>query len=115
MIDKADRAVDYLKHILQAIERIERYTADMSQHNFLASELTQDAVIRNFEIIGEASRNIDRNCPEFAAAHPDLPLLNRLRNAQRVSSRVFPCGPRDSLEDDSKRSCYVAKSDQRDT
>ncbi len=55
MIDKAVRAVDYLKHILQAIERIERYTADMSEHNFLASELTQDAVIRNFEIIGEAS------------------------------------------------------------
>ena len=83
MIDKAARAVDYLKHILQAIERIERYTADMGEHNFLASELTQDAVIRNFEIIGEASRNIARNCPEFAAAHPDLPLLNayEMRNA----------------------------------
>src|ERR1017187_5889040 len=44
---------------------------------------TQDAVIRNFEIIGEASRNIERNCPEFTAAHPDLPLLNayEMRNA----------------------------------
>jgi uncharacterized protein with HEPN domain len=52
MIDKAVRAVDYLTHILQAIGRIDRYTADMSEHNFLASELTQDAVIRNFEIIG---------------------------------------------------------------
>jgi uncharacterized protein with HEPN domain len=83
MIDKAARAVDYLTHILQAIERIERYTADMSEHNFLASELTQDAVIRNFEIIGEASRNIEHNCPEFAAAHTDLPLLNayEMRNA----------------------------------
>ena len=83
MIDKAVRAVDYLKHILQAIGRSERYTADMSEHNFLASELTQDAVIRNFEIIGEASRNIERNCPDFAAAHPDLPLLNayEMRNA----------------------------------
>ena len=83
MIDKAVRAVDYLKHILQAVGRIERYTADMSEHNFLASELAQDAVIRNFEIIGEASRNIERNCPEFAAAHPDLPLLNayEMRNA----------------------------------
>ena len=33
MIDKAVRAVDYLKHILQAIGRVERYTADMSEHN----------------------------------------------------------------------------------
>jgi uncharacterized protein with HEPN domain len=83
MIDKAFRASDYLKHILQAIERIERYTAEMSEHNFLASELTQDAVIRNFEIIGEASRNIDRNCPDFTLGHPDLPLLNayEMRNA----------------------------------
>jgi uncharacterized protein with HEPN domain len=48
-----------------------------------ASTLIQDAVIRNFEIIGEASRNIERNCPEFAAAHRDLPLLNayEMRNA----------------------------------
>jgi len=83
MSDKAARAVDYLGHILQAIERIERYTGEMSEHNFLASELTQDAVIRNFEIIGEASRNLERNCPEFATAHPGLPLLNayEMRNA----------------------------------
>jgi len=83
MGDKAARAADYLGHILQAIERIDRYTADMSEAKFLASEITQDAVIRNFEIIGEASRNIERNSPEFAAAHPDLPLINayEMRNA----------------------------------
>jgi uncharacterized protein with HEPN domain len=40
-------------------------------------------VIRNFEVIGEASRNIERNCPEFAAAHAELPLINayEMRNA----------------------------------
>lgn len=83
MGDKAARAADYLGHILRAIERIDRYTADMSEPEFLASEITQDAVIRNFEIIGEASRNIERNCPEVAAAHPDLPLINayEMRNA----------------------------------
>jgi uncharacterized protein with HEPN domain len=81
--DKPSRATDYLGHILQAIERIERYTEDMSEPAFLESGLTQDAVIRNFEIIGEASRNIERNCPEFMTAHPDLPLLNayEMRNA----------------------------------
>ena len=34
----------------------------------------QDAVRRNLEIIGEASRNIETRCPTFAAQHPDLPL-----------------------------------------
>ena len=36
--------------------------------------MNQDAVIRNFEIIGEASKNVERVAPEFVAAHPDLPL-----------------------------------------
>lgn len=83
MNDKNTRAADYLGHILQAIARIDRYTADLGELGFLANELVQDAVIRNFEIIGEASRNIERNCPEFAAAHRDLPLLNayEMRNA----------------------------------
>ena len=50
---------------------------------FLDSKLVQDAVIRNLEVIGEASRNIERVHPEFAAAHPELPLAlaNDMRNA----------------------------------
>lgn len=48
---------DYLAHILEAIDRIDRYTYDMDELAFLNNELVQDAVIRNFEIIGEASRN----------------------------------------------------------
>ncbi|MBI3773779.1 MAG: DUF86 domain-containing protein [Gammaproteobacteria bacterium] len=36
-----------------------------------------------FEVIGEASRNIQRDSPEFAAAHPELPLAfaYEMRNA----------------------------------
>ena len=46
----------------------------MDEAGFVRSELVQDAVIRNLEIIGEASRNIETRCPAFAAQHPDLPL-----------------------------------------
>lgn len=46
------RLADYLAHILDAIERIHRYTEDMTELTFLENELVQDAVIRNFEIIG---------------------------------------------------------------
>jgi uncharacterized protein with HEPN domain len=41
---------------------------------FQSNRLIQDAVIRNFEIIGEASKNVERVAPEFVAAHPELPL-----------------------------------------
>ncbi|WP_363261124.1 HepT-like ribonuclease domain-containing protein [Rhodoferax sp.] len=49
---KSLRVPDYLGHILQAIERIDRYTADLDEIGFLNSELVQDAVIRNIEIVG---------------------------------------------------------------
>jgi len=77
------RLADYLGHILHAIERIERYTDDMGEVAFLNDEMAQDAVIRNFEIIGEASHNIEVYFPEFAKAHPELPLAfaYQMRNA----------------------------------
>lgn len=69
------RLQDYLEHILEAINRIQDYCADIDESGFLESHLIQDAVIRNFEIIGEASKNIDHLFPEFASSNPDLPLL----------------------------------------
>lgn len=77
------RLPDYLGHILEAIERIQHYVEDMDEVGFLDNKLVQDAVIRNLEVIGEASRNIERVHPEFAAAHPELPLAlaNDMRNS----------------------------------
>ena len=82
---KALRVPDYLGHILKAIDRIDRYTAGMDEVSFLDSELVQDAVIRNIEVIGEASSNILRVAPEFAAQHDDIPwqVMYTMRN--RVS------------------------------
>jgi uncharacterized protein with HEPN domain len=77
------RLADCLAHIAEAIERIDRYTGDMDEAAFLSSQLVQDAVIRNFEIIGEASNNIEKHHPDFATAHPELPLsfAYQMRNA----------------------------------
>jgi uncharacterized protein with HEPN domain len=79
----APRLADYLGHILEAMARIERYTRGMDEAAFSQSPLVQDAVIRNFEIIGEASNNIARRYPGFTAAHPELPLAvaYEMRNA----------------------------------
>lgn len=69
----APRLPDYLGHILDAIDRIFRYVDDMDEPAFLVDSKTQDAVIRNFEVIGEAARNIERHAPDFACAHPEVP------------------------------------------
>ena len=77
------RLLDYLEHILQAVERIQDYTEDLDEVTFLKEEMAQDAVIRNLEVIGEASRNIERHFPEFVKTHPELPLASayEMRNA----------------------------------
>ncbi|MBU6225107.1 MAG: DUF86 domain-containing protein [Burkholderiales bacterium] len=79
---KALRVPDYLGHILKAIERIERHTSDVDVVGFLASELIQDAVIRNLEVIGEAANNIQNTDPVFAKAHDEIPwqVMYAMRN-----------------------------------
>ncbi|MDR1708169.1 MAG: DUF86 domain-containing protein [Candidatus Accumulibacter sp.] len=75
-IDKQGVA-DCLSQILQAIERIGRYTDAIDVGGFLQNEMVQDAVIRNIEIIGKAGRDIERAHPDFAEAHPELPVIAR--------------------------------------
>ncbi len=67
------RVVDYLRHIVEAIDRIHRYVLDMTELTFLGDEKTQDAVVRNFEILGEAAHNVEICHAAFAAAHPQVP------------------------------------------
>ena len=50
--------VVYLEHISECIAKIQNYTAGFSERDFLANQLVQDAVIRNFEIIGEATKHL---------------------------------------------------------
>ena len=83
MTQGKQRLPDYLSHMIKAIERIFRYTDQIDEATFLKNEMAQDAVIRNIEIIGEASHNIEQNCQEFATNHPELPLAfaYQMRNA----------------------------------
>lgn len=48
----------FIDDILRSIEKIERYTEGKTFEEFSHNEIVIDAVIRNFEIIGEAARNI---------------------------------------------------------
>jgi len=45
----------------------------MTEVMFLGDEKTQDAVIRNFEVIGEACNNVSKKYPEFAAQNAEVP------------------------------------------
>ena len=59
----------YLADIKDSAARIEEYVAGMSLEDFRADRKTIDAVVRNFEIIGEASRNVPE---DWRNRYPDL-------------------------------------------
>jgi len=60
----------YIEHILRSIERIESYISGKNQEDFSEDYLTQDAVIRQLEIIGEAKKRISTT---FRSINPHIP------------------------------------------
>jgi uncharacterized protein with HEPN domain len=60
----------YLKDILAAIESIETFVAGMDLEAFQSDDMTSSAVIRKFEIIGEAVRNVPE---DIRTAFPEIP------------------------------------------
>jgi uncharacterized protein with HEPN domain len=59
----------YLRHMLDAIDRIEAYVA-VGRDQFLASPHWQDATIRQLEILGEATKRLS---PEIRSRYDEVP------------------------------------------
>ena len=59
----------YLKHILDAVRKIESY-ASVGRDVFMKESHWQDAVIRQLEVIGEATKRLS---PELRSDQPDIP------------------------------------------
>ena len=60
----------YLKHILDAIYRIEEYTVKVKYDDFMNNNLVQAGVMREIEIIGEATKKLVQ---EFKRKYSDIP------------------------------------------
>ena len=60
----------YLRHILDAISRIEEYVRAIRYEDFMDNHLIQDGVIRQIEIIGEATKRLSI---EIRKRHPEIP------------------------------------------
>ena len=58
MKKKSRDYVIFLEDIFESAEKIENYTKGFTKENLIENQQTQDAVIRRFEIIGEAVKNI---------------------------------------------------------
>ena len=58
-----------LEDILEASQKILSYTSGMSFDDFISDDKTIDAVVRNFEIIGEAANRVPE---DFKTEHPEI-------------------------------------------
>ena len=76
----------YLEDIQLAMSRIAEYVEGYDFNRFKKDYRTVDAVIRNFEIIGEASRTLD---DEIKNKYPDVPLKEMYYLRNRVSHEYF--------------------------
>ncbi len=68
-----------IEDMIEAIERIRRYTAGMDEAGFVADDRTVDAVVRNLEIIGEAAKRVPLPVAEH---HSEIPWsrMSEMRN-----------------------------------
>ena len=77
-------------HFLEDIElsmlRIQEYLLDMDFNSFRKDYKTVDAVVRNFEIIGEATRNLPE---EIKIKYPQLPWEEMYRMRNKISHEYF--------------------------
>jgi len=62
--------IDYLRDILESIEKAFRFVQGMDEKDFLKDEKTVFAVIRALEIVGEAAKKIP---DDIRGKYPDIP------------------------------------------
>jgi len=77
---------EFLSDIREALQRISAYVAGMTYESFVADSKTQDAVVRNLEILGEATKNLSN---ELRAKYPSIPWRSMAGARDRLIHHYF--------------------------
>jgi uncharacterized protein with HEPN domain len=84
-----NRLEDYLEHMLEAARLALSYITDLDKNGFLADKRTQQAVILNIVVIGEAATKISNEYPDFVDEHPFIPWKNMKGMRNRIAHGYF--------------------------
>lgn len=83
------RLRDYLDHIRQAAMDACAHIEGMSKEDFLADRRTQQAVVMNLIVIGEAATRLLQEHGDFTAAHGNIPWRNMKGMRNRIAHGYF--------------------------
>lgn len=75
----------YINHIIDAINTIEEYTKNMKKNDFLPDKKTQDAVIRELMVVGEATALLK---DDFKNKYVDIP-WTRMKGTRNVVVHAY--------------------------
>jgi uncharacterized protein with HEPN domain len=77
---------DYLRDILDAMDKLEQFTRGMRFEHFVGDDKTNFAVVRALEIIGEAAKHIPRTVRD---RHPEIPWTKMAGMRDKLIHRYF--------------------------
>ncbi len=83
------RSADYIGHILDAIDLVEQYTQALTAAAFGQDKRTQQAVLLNIMIIGEAATKLAQTNPDLLARNPQVPWASMRGMRNRVAHGYF--------------------------
>ena len=83
------RITDYLGHMLEAIRLASSYVDGLDNDGFLADRRTQQAVILNIVVIGEAATRLAAEHPEFVQRFSDVPWKSMRGMRNRMAHGYF--------------------------
>jgi uncharacterized protein with HEPN domain len=89
MSDAGNRLADYLDHMLEAARLACSYVDGMHIADFLADKRTQQAVIMNLLVIGEAATKLLKDHQAFADQHPAIPWFGMKGMRNRIAHGYF--------------------------
>lgn len=83
------RLPDYIDHIQQAASDTLSFVKGLGKNDFLADKRTQQAVLMNFIIIGEAATKVMDGYSDFTQAHPEVPWRSMRNMRNRMAHGYF--------------------------
>ena len=85
-MSKSRRDLDFLLDIQDALDRALEYTEGLTWVEYLKDRKTQDAVVRNLEVLGEATKNIS---DDFRLQFPQIPWREMSGTRNRLIHHYF--------------------------